>query len=273
MIDLHSHTTASDGEHPPEALVRLASAAGVTRLAVTDHDTVAGLERARAAASAIGLEIIHGIEVSAFVFRKEVHILGHFVDPGFAPLQEFATLLRGERERRMEQMVEKVKGLGYPVSMAEVRAVAGDGHLARPHLARVLVSKGFCLDTKEAFDRFLGDGRPGWVDRHRVTAQDAIALIRNAGGAATLAHPFVSKVDLHEVKAMRDAGLAGLEVHHSDHPPPVREKLLGWASELDLIATAGSDFHGEQVAPGRRLGTAAMSPADFDALRHRAARA
>lgn len=273
MIDLHSHTTASDGEHPPETLVQMAVAAGVTRLAVTDHDTVAGLERARAAAAGRGLEIVHGIEVSAFIGRKEVHILGHFVDPTFAPLQEFAAQLRGERERRMEQMVEKMKALGYPVSMTDVLAVAGDGHLARPHLARVLMAKGFCLTAKEAFDRFLGDGKPGWVDRHRVTAEDAIALIREAGGAATLAHPFVSKVDLHEVRAMRDAGMAGLEVHHSDHPSPVREKLLGWAKELDLIATAGSDFHGQQVAPGRRLGTASMSPADFDALRRRAARA
>jgi len=271
MIDLHSHTTASDGEHSPEVLVQLAVAAGVTHLAVTDHDTVAGLEAARGAALGRGLEIVHGIELSAFVFRREVHILGHFVDPAYAELQSFAARLRVERESRMRQMVERMKGLGYPVSMDDVLAVAGDAHLARPHLARVLVLKGFCLDTKEAFDRFLGDGKPGWVQRFKLTAEDSIRLVRAAGGAATLAHPFVSKVERHELQQLKDAGLAGLEVHHSDHPAPVREKLLGWAKELDLVPTAGSDFHGARVCPGRDLGTASMAPADFDALRRRAA--
>src|SRR4051812_27617314 len=154
MIDLHSHTTASDGQHTPDELVQLALAAGVTHLAVTDHDTVAGLARARAAASARGLEIVHGIELSAFLFRREVHVLGHFVDPTFADLQAFSARLRVERDSRMRQMVEKMKGLGYPVTMEDVLAIAGEAHLARPHLARVLVEKRFCLDTKEAFDRF-----------------------------------------------------------------------------------------------------------------------
>src|SRR5687767_12672936 len=174
MIDLHSHTTASDGQHPPETLVQLAVEAGVTCLAVTDHDTVAGLDAARAAARGRGLEIVHGIELSAFVFRKEIHVLGHFVNPAYGELQSFAHRLRGERESRMRQMVEKMKGLGYPVSMEDVLGVAGDAHLARPHLARVLVNKGFCLDTKEAFDRFLGDGKPGWVQRFKLSAEDAI---------------------------------------------------------------------------------------------------
>src|SRR3954468_13624815 len=271
MIDLHSHTTASDGEHPPEELVRLAVAAGVTHLAVTDHDTVAGLWPARTAAASRGLEIVFGIELSAFVFRREGHVLGHFLDPTFPELQSFSARLRVERETRMRQMVEKMKGLGYPVSMDDVLKISGDAHLARPHLARVLVEKRFCLDTKEAFDRFLGDGKPGWAKRFKLTAQDAIQLIRGARGAATLAHPFVSKVERHEVQQLKDAGLAGLEVHHSDHPSPVREKLLGWARELDLVPTAGSDFHGAHVTPGRHLGTASMAPADFDALRRRAA--
>jgi 3',5'-nucleoside bisphosphate phosphatase len=270
MIDLHSHTTASDGQHAPDELVRLATEAGVTCLAVTDHDTVDGLARARAAASGRGLEIVHGIELSVFLFRREVHVLGHFVDPTFADLQSFSARLRVERESRMRQMVEKMRGLGYPVSMEDVLAIAGDAHLARPHLARALVEKRFCLDTKEAFDRFLGDGKPGWVPRFKLTAEEGIQLIRAAGGAATLAHPFVSKVERHEVQQLKDAGLAGLEVHHSDHPAPVREKLLGWAKALDLVPTAGSDFHGEKVNPGRHLGTASMDPADFDALRRRA---
>jgi len=271
MIDLHSHTTASDGQHPPEVLVQLAAAAGVTCLAVTDHDTVAGLEEARTAGLARGLEIVHGIELSAFVFGKEIHILGHFVDPAYPALRSFSDRLRGERETRMRQMVEKMKGLGYPVSMEDVLALAGKAHLARPHLARVLVNRRFCLDVKEAFDRFLGDGKPAWVQRFKLSGEEAVHLIRSAGGAATLAHPFVSRVERHQIQALKDAGLSGLEVHHSDHPAPVREKLLGWAGELDLVPTAGSDFHGEAIVPDRRLGTASMDPAHLDALRRRAA--
>lgn len=270
MIDLHSHTTASDGQHDPWELVELAAAAGVTALAVTDHDTVSGIEAARSHASARGLRLIPGIELSAFVFRKEVHILGHFLHPDEPEIGRFSDTLRRERALRMEQMVQKMRQLGYPVSMEQVLRIAGDAHLARPHLARLLVERGWCLDTKEAFDRFLGDGKPAFVDRFRLTAEDAIALIRGAGGTATLAHPATSKVDEHEIVQLKDAGLAGLEVHHSDHNPAARERLLAIARRLDLVPTAGSDFHGEKVAPGRKLGTAAMDAAAFEALRARA---
>jgi len=272
MIDLHSHTTASDGQHAPEELIALAHAAGVTTLAVTDHDTVAGLPAARAAAEAKGLRLVPGIELSAFLFRKEVHILGHFLDPHSPEIARFADLLRDERLHRMEQMVQKMKQLGYPISMEDVRRLAGDAHLARPHLARVLVEKGYCLDTKEAFDRFLGEGQPACVDRFRLTAEDAIRLIQGAGGTATLAHPAVSKVEEFEIAQLQRQGLAGLEVAHSDQTPSVREKLLGLARKFDLVATAGSDFHGEKVAPGRKLGTAAMAPDAFQALHARAPR-
>jgi predicted metal-dependent phosphoesterase TrpH len=270
VIDLHSHTTASDGQHSPEELLALASAAGVTVLAVTDHDTVAGLAAAKAAAQARGMELIPGIELSAFVLGKEAHILGHFLRPEDPDIGQFADTLRIEREQRMEQMVEKMRQLGFPVRMEDVYAIAEKGHLARPHLARVLVKKGWCVDTKEAFDRFLGDGRPAWVDRYRLDGADAIRLIRNAGGTATLAHPGTSKMHRMEIQTLAKAGLAGLEVHHSDHNPSVREKYLALAKEFDLVPTAGSDFHGEQVAPGRHLGTASMPPELFAKLRSRA---
>lgn len=270
MIDLHAHTTASDGQHAPAELMELAHRAGVTCLAVTDHDTVAGLSEAGEAARARGIELVPGIELSAFLFRKEIHILGHFVSPEEPRLGRFSEHLRGERHARMEQMVTKMRELGYPVSMEDVLAIAGDAHLARPHLARALVAKGYCLDTREAFDRFLGDGKPAFVDRYRLGADEAIDLIRNAGGTATLAHPGVSKVERHEISQLKEAGLSGIEVFHSDHPLPLREKLLQLARELDLVPTAGSDFHGEQVTPGRKLGSAAMDPAHLDALRRRA---
>ncbi len=273
MIDLHSHTTASDGQHSPDELLALAASAGVTVLAVTDHDTVAGLAAAKEAAQSRGLELVPGIELSAFVLGREAHILGHFLRPEDPDIARFADKLRIEREQRMQQMVEKMRKLGFPVRMEDVYAIADKAHLGRPHLARVLVEKGWCVDTKEAFDRFLGDGRPAWVDRYRLDGADAIQLIRNAGGTATLAHPGTSKMNRMEVETLAKAGLAGLEVFHSDHNPSIRDKYLALAKEFDLVPTAGSDFHGEKVAPGRNLGTASMPPELFQKLRSRAARA
>jgi len=270
VIDLHSHTTASDGQHSPEELLSLAASAGVTVLAVTDHDTVAGLAAAKEAARARGLELVPGIELSAFVLGREAHILGHFLNPEDPDVSRFADRLRTEREQRMVHMVEKMRQLGFPVRMEDVYAIADKAHLGRPHLARVLVEKGWCVDTKEAFDRFLGDGRPAWVDRYRLEGADAIRLIRDAGGTATLAHPGTSKMNRMEVLTLAREGLAGLEVNHSDHNPSVREKYLALAREFELIPTAGSDFHGEKVAPGRHLGTAAMPPELFEKLRSRA---
>lgn len=272
MIDLHSHTTASDGQHAPAELIRLAHEAGVTVLAVTDHDTVAGLDACDAAAKVHGLTVVPGIEVSAFINKREIHILGHFVDRHEQRLANYAVLLKAEREKRMELMVEKVQKLGFPVTMDHVRQMAGpDSHLARPHLARVMVEGGWCSDTKNAFNRFLGDGRPAAVPRYEVSSADAIALIRGAGGVATVAHPGVNKLEKFELEQLKAEGLTGLEVEHSDHPPSLREKFHAWARELDLIATAGSDFHGEAVAPGRKLGTASMNPERFAELRARSA--
>lgn len=270
MIDLHSHTTASDGQHAPRELVALAAEAGVTVLAVTDHDTVAGLAEAMEAARARGVELVPGIEVSAFVLRKEAHILGHFVQPDDADLARLATRLREEREQRMEAMVSKMRELGYPVTMRHVRDVAGDAQLGRPHLARVLVNQGWCLDVKDAFDRFLGSGRPGWVDRFRLDGADAIQLIRKAGGTATLAHPFASKMERYEILTLARAGLAGLEIPYSVQNPQVLQKYLALARELELVPTAGSDYHGPDVSPDSRLGSVGMAPEDFARLRARA---
>ncbi len=269
MIDLHSHTTASDGQYTPDELLQLAADAGITTLAVTDHDTVAGLAACESAAKQHGIRLVPGIEVSAFVGKKEVHILGHFVERTEPRLSRFADELRVEREKRMVRMVAKVKALGFPITMDHVRQIAGDAHLGRPHLARVLVEGHWCLDTKEAFDRFLGDGKPGAVPRFEVTSAAAIALIHGAGGTATLAHPGTSKVLQFELEQLKREGLDGLEADHSDHPKHVRERFLGWAAQLDLIATSGSDFHGEKVAPDRHLGTASMAPERFTALEAR----
>ncbi len=272
MIDLHSHTTASDGEHPPEVLLGLAARAGVKVLAVTDHDTVAGLAGAQEAARLHGVGFVPGIEVSAYVGRKEVHVLGHFIDPAHPALLRITERLRGEREGRMEAMLARARQLGYPLHMQEVLTIAGDAQLGRPHLARLLVQRGYCTSLQDAFERFLGDGRPFAVEREKLQGADAVALIRDAGGTATLAHPQSSRVELPELQQLAGAGLAGLEVFHQDHHPSVREKWAKLARTLDLVATAGSDFHGPRVTPGRSPGCASMPRSNLAALLARAPR-
>ena len=270
MIDLHAHTTASDGQHPPEELVRLAQQAGVRQLAVTDHDTVAGIAAAQTAAKALGVEIIPGIELSANLNRREIHVLGHFIDPANPALANMSESLRAERRTRMEKMLAKLAAMGLPVTMAEVERLSGGENLGRPHLARALVERGWVAYVREAFDRFLGSGKPACVEREPLPAADAIALIHGAGGTATLAHPGVNKVERHELAALAKAGLDGIEALHTDHNPSVREKYLKFARELDLVPTSGSDFHGEAVAPGRHLGSADTGAENFAKLRARA---
>jgi hypothetical protein len=266
MIDFHSHTTASDGQHTPEELVAMAVAAGVTTLAVTDHDTVGAVARARVAARAHSLTIVPGIELSAVLNGREVHVLGHYVDIDEPSLASFSESLKVERRTRMEQMIAKLKAMGVPVTMGEVEALSGGDNLGRPHLARALMDRGWVGSVKEAFDRFLGAGRPANVEREPLETLTAIQMIHRAGGTATLAHPGVSKVEGHELTQLRREGLDGLEVFHSDHVPSQREKYLRLGTELGLIPTAGSDFHGELVAPNRKLGTAAMPEASLEAL-------
>ena len=270
MIDLHSHTTASDGQHSPTDLVALAAGAGVTALAVTDHDTVEGLAEATEAARARGMELVPGIELSAFVNKREVHILGHFVRPDFERLAHYAARLRVEREERMVRMVERLQGMGFPIQMEEVRALAGGAQLGRPHLARVMVERRWCLDVKQAFDRFLGAGKPAWVERFKLDGKDAIHLIHQAGGTATLAHPGSSKLERYDILLLARAGLDGLEALHSDHNPSVRQRYMKFATEFDLVPTGGSDFHGEQVTPGRRPGDSPTPAENFARLRARA---
>ncbi len=270
MIDLHSHTTASDGEHTPAELLGFAHAAGVTTLAVTDHDTVGNIGECTRQAAQRGMRLVPGIEVSVIMNRREVHILGHFVDPANPALATFADQLKIEREKRMELMVEKIQQLGFPVTMQHVRDLAGPGaHLARPHLARVLIEMNYVGSSKEAFDRFLADGRPAAVPRFEVSIEQAITLIHGAGGTATCAHPGVSRIQEFEMAEMKKAGLDGIEAIHSDHAPSLREKFIGWSKALDLIPTAGSDFHGHTVAPNRHLGAVQMPPDNFAQLEGR----
>jgi predicted metal-dependent phosphoesterase TrpH len=270
LIDLHSHTTASDGEHSPEDLLARARKCGVQTLAVTDHDTVKGLARARVAADAQGIRLVPGIEVSAIAEGREIHVLGHFVDPEEPGLASYSVRLGDERSERMGRMVERMNGLGFPVTFEEVERIAAGAHLGRPHLALALLARGYVTSSREAFDRFLGDGKPGWVDRLRVTAEEAITMLHGAGGTASIAHPGSSKVSGYTLERLAKAGLDGLEVFHPDHVPSQRDAFLRQADALGLVPTAGSDYHGPRVTPDRKLGMVSLDPTHFARLEARA---
>jgi predicted metal-dependent phosphoesterase TrpH len=268
-IDLHSHSTASDGQYAAAEVAERAAAAGLSVWALTDHDSIAQLQPAAAAARGHGLEFVPGIELSVHLDRREIHLLGHYVDPASDALRRFEDLLAEKRRVRMGEIIQKLAALGVPLAPDEIERFSGGKTLGRPHVARAMVERGVVGSVKEAFDRFLGEGRPAYVGRYRLTAQEAIDLVRGAGGCATLAHPGVNRIERGDLERLKGWGLAGLETYHPDHHPSLREKYLKLARELDLVPTAGSDFHGEAVAPRRQLGQVTMAEAELERLQAR----
>ena len=265
-IDLHSHSTASDGQYPAEQVAERASAAGVAVWALTDHDSIAQLRAGAAAAQVHGLRFVPGIELSAHLDRREVHLLGHFIDPGSEPLQRFEDLLAEKRRVRMGEMIQKLAGLGVALTPDEIERFSGGKTLGRPHVARAMVERGVVSTVKEAFDRFLGEGRPAYVGRHRLPVDEAIRLLRDAGGTATIAHPGVNKIERIDLERMKACGLSGVEAYHPDHGPSQREKYVRACADFDLVPTAGSDFHGEAIAPDRKLAMVTMSQEELGRL-------
>lgn len=268
-IDLHTHSRASDGEFPAAEVAERARAAGLGVWALCDHDTVAGLAEARAAADGLGLRLVPGIELSAFLDAKEIHLLGHFIDPAHPSMTEFEDLLAARRRVRMQEIVEKLAPLGVRLRVQDIEKWSGGKTIGRPHVARAIVETGAVSSVKEAFDRFLGEGKPAYVPRYRLEASDAVALVRGAGGTTTVAHPGVSRLERYELGRLRAAGVDGLEVIHVDHVPSQREKYLRIADDLGFVPTAGSDYHGISVAPDRKLGDVTMPPEDLARLEGR----
>jgi predicted metal-dependent phosphoesterase TrpH len=269
FIDLHTHSLASDGQYPAREVATRAAAAGLGVWALTDHDTVAAQEEAARAAREVGLRFVAGIELSVFLDRREVHMLGHFVDPAHRTLSRFEDLLAEKRRVRMGEIVSKLASLGVAVSEDDIVKWSGGKTIGRPHVARAMVEAGVVATVREAFDRYLGEGQPAYVGRYRLEAAEAIRLVAGAGGVATLAHPGVSKVERGDLSRLKAMGLAAVEAYHPDHNPSLRDKYLAIASELDLVPTAGSDFHGEAVAPDRFLGMATMPEEDLARLEAR----
>jgi predicted metal-dependent phosphoesterase TrpH len=268
--DLHSHTLCSDGELSPEALVRRAGSVGVTHLAVTDHDGISGIADAVRAGPAAGVEVIPGIEVTAQLHGREVHVLGHFLDLSRPGLEEWCAARKSERRDRLRAMAEKLGGAGMRVDFEEIAREAGEATLGRPHLARALVQGGYAHSIADAFKRFLSVGGPGYVDRPRPGSTEVIAMLREAGGTSSLAHPGLNKVSRAELRQLAEAGLDAVEADHPDHPPSQAGDIARWAKDLGIYVTGGSDFHGARTG-SVELGAKTTRPEAFAALQKRAA--
>jgi predicted metal-dependent phosphoesterase TrpH len=272
VIDLHLHTTASDGALAPPDLVARAAGAGLSTISVTDHDTVAGLAEARAAAAARGMTFITGIEITAVEAEHDVHVLGYFVDPDSTLLGDFLATQRTDRLRRVREMCDRLNTLGIEISAEAVidRASAyATQSVGRPAIADALVRSGHARDREDAFGRLIGHGCPAYVPRRGVSAQEVVRIIDRAGGIASLAHPVLAGID-HLIPSLASSGLAAIEARHIDHPPETEARYRAMASRLGLAVSGGSDFHGDATANADALGKVTLPPEDFAALAARA---
>ena len=247
FVDLHMHSTASDGALAPEDVVAAAHAEGLDVVALTDHDTVAGVPAARAAGERLGVRVVTGVELSASYGEEEIHLLGlHLerLDVIEAELVNF----RGQRVARAEQMVEKLNALGVPVTMDAVLGAAAGGAVGRPHVARAVITGGWARDNREAFDRYLGNGRPAYVGKPRLEVADAVAMVHAAGGIILYAHPGPAG-RRERVETLARAGLDGLEVRHPSHSSEDIARLGALVDFFGMVPTGGSDWHGAAEGP------------------------
>ena len=247
-IDLHLHTTHSDGSFSTREVMTFAKQAGVTALAITDHDIVAGIAEATAIGTELGIEVVPGVEISSRLGESELHILGYFLNWTDPLLAQRLSSLRDSRHTRNPKIVQRLNELGIPITYEEVRALAGTESVGRPHIARLLMEKKFVTSAKEAFDRYLANGRPAFVDRELPLPAQAVQWIREAGGVPVLAHPTWVRTSADGLRTLvRDlkvTGLGGIEVHYSTHTPSQTTEYLALAKQCDLVVTGGSDFHG-----------------------------
>ena len=272
MIDLHLHTTASDGALSPKGLAARVAAAGLTTIAVTDHDTVAGLAEARQAAAGLGLTFIHGIEITAVENGRDVHILGYYIDPDDVRLAAFLEAQRGDRVRRVQEIAERLAALGCPIDLDAILAPAGRGtgrSVGRPQIADALIADGHAADRDDAFARYLGECGRAFVPRRGPSAAEVVRAIVQAGGIASMAHPGLTRRD-DLIPSLAAAGLAALEVRHSDHDAATEARYRELARTYDLAMSGGSDYHGEITRRASCLGTVVLSAEDFAALAARA---
>ena len=268
-VDLHAHSTASDGELTPADLVRYARERGLVALALTDHDTVDGIDAAIEAARGTALQIVPGVELSCDVPQTEVHILGYFIDWHAPDFEAMLVKFREGRYGRAEKMVKKLTALGAPITFERVKQIAGDASLGRPHVAQALVEAGHVATISEAFDRYIGRTGPAYVERFRLRPEDAVALVLRAGGVPVFAHP---RDVTRFIEPLVKVGLIGLEAQYGTYGEATRAELVRWAQRYDLIVTGGSDFHGlNKMAHLSGLGEVNVPFQVVEQLRERAA--
>jgi predicted metal-dependent phosphoesterase TrpH len=267
-VDLQVHSTASDGALAPADVVRHAHAIGLSAFALTDHDTLAGLEEARAVAAPLGLRVVAGVELSADWHGRELHILGLHVRET-AWLEDRLRDIRAARRERAALIVERLVALGLSITMEDVLAQTHGASLGRPHIARALIARGHVTELRQAFDKYLGAGKPAFVEKEKLSAVDAIALLHSAGALAVWAHPGrLGTQDL--VKPLAAAGLDGIEVLHPGHSPDDRARLFMLAERHALLLSGGSDWHGQFEGP-RQLGNQQVPLAWLEAQDRRVA--
>ena len=272
--DLHSHSNRSDGTLAPAEVMRLAASRDLAGVALTDHDTFDGLAEAATEAEGIGLELVPGIEFSAEYDGASLHILGYWVDPADPAIDAELLRLTATRFRRGEMIVEKLRELGFDVTVERVLELAGGEAIARPHIAEAMVEAGIVADEQEAFDRYISDDGLAYVPKHALQPSEALRLIGQAGGVCVLAHPAMWRgtdtVPDTLIEEMAEGGMVGLEVFHPDHDDEMRAKYAALAARLDLVPTASSDCHGERY--GYRMGQERTDGETFAELKRRAGR-
>jgi predicted metal-dependent phosphoesterase TrpH len=274
---LHCHTTASDGNLAPEQLVARAAGLGIEVLAITDHDTLEGLPAARDEALRWDITVVPGVEISTISGREEIHLLGYFVEPGHPELEALLARTREARRERAREMLARLARLGLPVEWEQVvNAAGGNGSIGRPHVAATLLEAGHVSSWDEAFDLWIGRGCPAYVERYKLSPEEAIQLVSRSGGLTVLAHPYIynrhgerkSALDLKRwLPRLKAAGLVGIEVYYSNYPRRASRQLLSLAVRHDLLITGGSDFHGGMLGHG--LGSVAVPWAAWKALERR----
>lgn len=255
MVDLHVHSTASDGAFPPEEVVSRAHAAGLAALALTDHDTLEGVPRAMAAGARLGIRVVSGCEFSVQAPWGEMHLLGYFLPVGHRPLEEFLARTRADRARRGAEMAERLQALGLAVDGEDILAEADGGAIGRPHVARALLRRGQVATIQEAFDRYIGWGRPGFVGKRLPAFRAVTELVHACGGVVSAAH-LKDRGSRANLTLLRKEGLDAVETRHPSHDPDTRARLTELAAALGLLRSGGSDWHDDEpgFSPNGHLG-------------------
>ena len=244
-VDLHIHSTFSDGTQSPEQIVQVALDKQLTAIAISDHDTISGVVPAQQAAANAELQVLPAVEISTTIDGRDVHILGYFIDLQHAGLLEKLQAIRSARQQRARQIADKLEKLGISIDFEKLLEEAGPDSIGRPHIARRLVREGYVRDAGEAFAQYLRRGGSAYVERYRLAPCEAIELVTAAGGLPVLAHPALDNAEQH-VNSLMDCGLQGIEAYHTIHSPAQTRRYIAIAQEKGLLITGGSDSHGPE---------------------------